>query len=307
MKVLEVSGLSKSFNYRGKTLRAVDDVCLNIAPGEVVAFLGSNGAGKTTTIKMIAGLVKPDKGWVQIAGFNPHENQQAFKELGVVLEGNRNLYWNFTPIQNLEYFGMLKGLNRRAVRNNAIELLERFDLLAKARTQVQHLSRGMQQKLAIAVALIHQPKLLLLDEPTLGLDVEASENIKTLVSELVQEGYAILLTTHQLDVAEELSNRVVIIHQGKIITEQPTSKIIQQFSRSGYTIKIERALELTQIRALEVLGAVVQSNQDIYIQDLERLYSLLEKLKPLPIIKVEKEQADLTQIFLKITRGKRYV
>ncbi|MBW4572069.1 MAG: ABC transporter ATP-binding protein [Tolypothrix carrinoi HA7290-LM1] len=307
MKVLEARGLSKSFKHRGKILRAVNDVYLNIAPGEVVAFLGSNGAGKTTTIKMIAGLIKPDEGCVQIDGLNPHNNSLAFRKLSVVLEGNRNLYWSFTPIENLEYFAVLKGLSPRTARNNAIELLEKFDLLAKAKTRIQFLSRGMQQKVAIAVALIHRPKLLLLDEPTLGLDVEASENMKTLVREVAQEGYAILLTTHQLDVAEELSDRVVIIHQGKIITEQPTYEIIKQFSGSGYTIKIERGLESAQVKALEALGAVVQSSQDIYIQDLEGLYSVLEKLKPLPIVKVEKEQADLTQAFLKITRGRRYV
>jgi ABC-2 type transport system ATP-binding protein len=307
MQVLEARGLSKSFKHRGKMLRAVNDVYLNIAPGEVVAFLGSNGAGKTTTIKMIAGLVKPDEGWVQIAGLNPHNNSLAFKNLGVVLDGNRNLYWNFTPLQNLEYFGILKGLSPKIAKHNAIALLERFGLLAKAKTRVQFLSRGMQQKVAIAVALINKPKLLLLDEPTLGLDVEASETMKTLVREIASEGYAILLTTHQLDVAEEISDRVVIIHQGKIITEQPTHKIIQKFSGSAYTIKTEGELRPEQVRTLEALGAVFQSKQSIYIDDIEGLYSVLEKLNPLPILKVEKEQADLTQAFLKITREKRYV
>ena len=307
MKVLEAKRLSKSFKYKGELLRAVQDVCLNIAPGEVVAFLGSNGAGKTTTIKMIAGLIKPDEGYVQIDGLNPYNNSLAFKKLGVVLEGNRNLYWNLTPIQNMEYLGILKGLEPKIARKNAIALLERFDLLAKAKTKVQFLSRGMQQKVAIALALIHRPKLLLLDEPTLGLDVEASENMKALVREIAREGYAILLTTHQLDVAEELSDRVVIIDKGKIITEQPTYEIIQQFSGSAYTIKIEGELESRQVRMLETLGAVVQSKQSIYIEDIKGLYSVLEKLNPLPILKVEKEQADLTQAFLKITRGRKYV
>lgn len=307
MKVLDVRGLSKSFKHKGKILKAVNEVCLDIAPGEILAFLGSNGAGKTTTIKMISGLVKPDEGCVQIDGLNPHKNILAFKNIGVVMEGNRNIYWNFTPMENLEYFGTLKGISPKTARRNAIALLERFGLLAKANTRVQFLSRGMQQKVAIAMALIHKPKLLLLDEPTLGLDIEACEEMKALVKEIVREGYAVLLTTHQLDVAEELSDRVVIIHQGKIITEQPTYKIIKQFSASAYTITIEEELDTKLLTELEALGAVVQSKQSIYIEDVKALYRVLEKLNPLPILKVEKEQADLTQAFLKITRERKYV
>lgn len=307
MTVLEARGLSKTFKYGSKHFKAVHNVSLTIAAGEVVAFLGCNGAGKTTTIKMIAGLVRPDEGWVRIAGLDPHQNPQAFRQLGAVLEGNRNLYWKFSPMQNLEYFGMLKGLTQKEVRIHALELLDRFNLSAKAKIRVQSLSRGMQQKLAIAIALIHRPRLLLLDEPTLGLDVEASENVKSLVREIAQQGYAVLLTTHQLDVAEELSDRVAIINQGEIITEQATHEIIQQFSGSAYTIKIEGDLNSTQVRAIKALGAVVQARQDIYIQDLEGLYRVLEALKPQPILRVEKEQADLTQVFLKLTREEQHV
>jgi ABC-2 type transport system ATP-binding protein len=184
VKALEVDSLRKTFRYGNKLVEAVRSVSLSLASGEVLAFLGANGAGKTTTIKMIAGLIRPDAGQVRIAGVDPHSNSQALQMLGAVLKGNRNLYWRLTPEENLEYFGVLKGLSCREARRRGRVLLERFGLLSKCHTTVQTLSRGMQQKLAIAVALIHQPQLLLLDEPTLGLDVDVMRSLTSLTRQL---------------------------------------------------------------------------------------------------------------------------
>jgi ABC-2 type transport system ATP-binding protein len=302
MKALEVDNLRKTYRYGGKLVEAVRSVSLTLAAGEVLAFLGPNGAGKTTTIKMIAGLIRPDAGRVRIAGLDPHHNPQTLRLVGAVLEGNRNLYWRLSPEENLEYFGVLKGLNRAEVRRRGRVLLERFDLLAKRRTRVQALSRGMQQKLAIAVALIHQPKLLLLDEPTLGLDVEATQNVKALVKAIAQEGCAILLTTHQLNIAEELSDRVAIIQNGEIIASSPTRDLIRQFSGTAYTIEVEGELNASRVKTLSEVGATVQSGKVVYTGSPEGLYLVLDVLKPLPLVQVKKDTADLTEIFLKLVR-----
>jgi ABC-2 type transport system ATP-binding protein len=302
MKALEVDNLKKTYRYGAALLEAVRSVSLTLATGEVLAFLGPNGAGKTTTIKMIAGLIRPDAGRVRIAGVDPHRNPEALRLLGAVLEGNRNLYWRLTPEENLEYFGVLKGLSHREARRRGRLLLERFDLLSKRRTTVQTLSRGMQQKLALAVALIHQPKLLLLDEPTLGLDVEATQNVKALVRSIANEGCAILLTTHQLDIAEELSDRVAIIQKGEIIAASPTRDLIQQFSGTAYTIQVEGELDPTRVRVLQGVGAEVQAGRVVYMGSPEGLYQVIEALKPLPLIQVKKDSADLTEIFLKLVR-----
>jgi ABC-2 type transport system ATP-binding protein len=307
MTALEAYNLRKTYQQRGKLIEAVRGVSLRINAGEVLAFLGPNGAGKTTTIKMMAGLIRPDAGWVKIAGSDPHRNPQALRMLGAVLEGNRNLYWRLTAEENLEYFGVLRGLTRRAAHQQGLKLLERFGLLSKRRTPVQTLSRGMQQKLAIAVALAHQPRLLLLDEPTLGLDVEASENVKALVREVAREGCAILLTTHQLNVAEEISDRVAIIQKGKILAEEPTREIIRRFSGSTYTIEIEGELDRMRISQISALGAVVQAGQIVYAGAPEGLYQVLAVLEPLPLVQVKQDQADLTQIFLKLVREDRNV
>jgi ABC-2 type transport system ATP-binding protein len=300
---LEVAHLKKSYRY-GKTLvEAVRGVSLNLAGGEVLAFLGPNGAGKTTTIKMIAGLIIPDAGRVEIAGIDPHRNPQSLRLVGAVLEGNRNLYWRLTPEENLEYFGVLKGLTRREVHRRSRDLLARFDLTTKRRTSVQKLSRGMQQKLAIAVALVHQPKLLLLDEPTLGLDVEATQYVKGLVKTIASEGCAILLTTHQLDIAEELSDRVAIIQKGEIIASAATRDLIQQFSGTTYMIEVE-GIDQLSLPALQAVGADLQAGKIVYTGSPLGIYAVIEVLKPLPILQVKKDSLDLTDIFLKLVREK---
>jgi ABC-2 type transport system ATP-binding protein len=301
MQVLEVDRLQKTYRSSGKVVEAVRDVSFRISSSEVLAFLGANGAGKTTTIKMIAGLILPDRGSVKVIGRDPYHQPKALRAIGAVLEGNRNLYWRLTPEENLEYFGVLRGLSGRIARQRAKQLLERFELTHKRNTPVQTLSRGMQQKLAIAVALIHEPELLLLDEPTLGLDVEATQTVKRLVREIAQEGRAILLTTHQLDIAEELSDRVAIINKGEIAIEEKTEDLIRQFSGSAYRIDLEQELDSDRQTKLQLLGASIQQTS-VYISEATMLYPTLDILNPLTIVRVERDQANLFDIFLQLIR-----
>lgn len=297
---LNAEHLKKSYGHGKGRFEAVKDVSLRICAGEVLAFLGPNGAGKTTTIKMIGGLVRPDAGKVSIDGLDPHRQSMALKRVGAVLEGNRNLYWRLTPLENIEYFGGLRQVPRQVARQRGEQLLEQFGLSDKRKTPVQKLSRGMQQKLAIAVALVHQPTLLLLDEPTLGLDVEASETVKVLVRDIAAAGCAILLTTHQLDVAEELSDRVAIIRQGQIIAEQPTHELIQQFSGSAYRIGCGQSIDAPRVKKIMALGGTVTGNQVHFSGN--GLYELLDILRPLPIKEIRQDRADLTDVFLSLIR-----
>jgi ABC-2 type transport system ATP-binding protein len=308
MTVLDAKHLKKTFTDKGKTIAAVKDVSLTIHPGEIVAFLGPNGAGKTTTIKMIAGLIRPDSGSVQIGAgdgvrHDPHQNSYAMRLLGAVLEGNRNIYWRLTPEENLEYFGVLRGLSQPVARRRAKELLERFNLGHKRKTLAQSLSRGMQQKLAIAVALMHQPQLLLLDEPTLGLDVEATQEVKRLVREILQEGCGILLTTHQLAIAEELSHRVAVINQGELVAEASTNDLIRQFSGDAYRLELDQALDHDRLSKLVALGISIEGDRLLHLPDPTLLYPVLDLLKPLPILQLQKDRANLTDVFLKLVRG----
>ncbi len=301
--MLHIDGLCKTFRSGGKTVEAVKGIDLHLEPGEVLAFLGPNGAGKTTTVKMIAGLIRKDGGTVQVAGSDPEKDARALKQIGAVLEGNRNLYWRLTAHENLEYFGILRGLTGREARRRGTELLARFDLNEKQRTPVRMLSRGMQQKLALAVALIHSPRLLLLDEPTLGLDPEAAEVVKGMIREIVADDRAVLLTTHQMGVAEEIAHRVAIIKDGEILTEATTEELLRRFSGKAYQVFLEDEVDGDRRRRLEALGAWFNNGHVEYMGSPEGLYSVLEILCPLPIIKVEKDQANLNGIFLKLVRG----
>lgn len=302
--ILSAQHLEKTFQTRGKSVRAVQDVSLKLHQGEVLAFLGPNGAGKTTTIKMIAGLILPDQGRVEIAGMNPHTNPRTMQHIGAVLEGSRNLYWKLTPAENIEYFGVLRGLMRKTARTRGRQLLERFELSHKAQTPVQELSRGMQQKVAIAVALVHRPLVFLLDEPTLGLDIEASEVVKEIVINIAQEGCGVLLTTHQLEIAEELSQRVMIIQQGQILVEEPTAKLIQQFSGTAYEIELPELLDRDRQRKVALVGGVV-AERIIFVHETEMLYAVLAILNPLPILRISKERSRLSDIFLQLIREGR--
>jgi ABC-2 type transport system ATP-binding protein len=308
MKVLEVYHLQKTYRQGGKQVQAVVDVSLTLAAGEILAFLGPNGAGKTTTIKIIAGLIRPDAGSVRILGRDPHTEPGALAQVGAVLEGNRNLYWRLTPLQNLEYFGVLRGLSPKAARQRGLELLETLGLGEKGEVAVQTLSRGMQQKVAIAVALLHQPALLLLDEPTLGLDVEAAQAVRSLIRQIAASGRAILLTTHQLDVAEALSNQVAVIERGAILVQAPTQELIRQFASAAGTYRIELEQELDPSRAerLAQQGVEILSSHQLRFRGFsEALYQVLEILKPLPVLSVKREEADLTHIFLKLLKREK--
>lgn len=294
--VLEATQLHKRFG----ALVAVEDVSLQLAKGEVLAFLGPNGAGKTTTVKMLAGLLYPDRGKVQLMGKDPHHDPWALRHLGAVLEGNRNVYWRMTALENLVYFGVARGLRLREASARAKTLLERLELAEKSHTEVRHLSRGMQQKLSLGVALMHDPALLLLDEPTLGLDVESALRVEEMVRELAGEGRAILLTTHQLEVAQRLAARLVILQAGRIVLEGQTGTVLQRFSGEHYTIELETPLSPDQLAALRPLGLQGEGPEYIFEGDPAGLWQVLEALKPLPLKKVARAETNLLEVFLKV-------
>ncbi|MVN85633.1 ATP-binding cassette domain-containing protein [Deinococcus sp. HMF7620] len=301
MDVLQATNLRKSYRSGAQVVEAVQGVSLSCRAGEVVAFLGANGAGKTTTLKMLTGLIRPDSGEVRICGGDPHADVRVLERIGAVLEGNRNTYWTLTVQENFEYFGVLRGLSRAQVRRRVPGLLEEFDLTDKRHTQVQRLSRGMQQKLAIALAVLPEPQLLLLDEPTLGLDVQATLDMQALVRSLVARGCAVLLTTHQLDVAQKLSDRVVIMRRGQVITEQPTRELLRAYSGSGFDLRFEGTLSEPQRRALLSLGAEeVEPGRLSYFGPGALLYEVLDALRPLELRAVTPGEVDLADVFLRV-------
>ncbi len=201
-----------------KTFTAVDGVSLTIHSGEIFGLLGPNGAGKSTTIRMLATLLEPTSGTALINGFDlVRQPNQVRRSLGALLAGERSIYWKLTGRENLEYFAALFQVPPRIARRRTAELIERMELTSRADELVEKYSTGMKQRVAIAKTLLANPPVLLLDEPTLGLDPQAARQLRDLIGQLKKEGHTILLTTHYMEEADLLSDRIAVIDQGRII------------------------------------------------------------------------------------------
>lgn len=212
---LEITGLVK--NFGGKP--AVNELNLRIPCGEFHALLGPNGAGKTTTLRMVAGLLKPDAGTARILGHDITADPVAAKRVLAFLPDDPLLYGKLRPLEYLEFVAGLWAIDPAVAAPRAEELLRWLDLWKHTGELVEGFSRGMRQKLALAGALIHDPQLLILDEPLTGLDAAAARQVKDLLLERVAKGKSVVLTTHILEVAERLAQRISIIQRGRIIAE----------------------------------------------------------------------------------------
>lgn len=212
--VIKVSNLTKFYGE----LLAVDHINFEVRRGEIFGFLGPNGAGKTTTIRMLTGLSRPTEGSATVLGYDVcTEVTQAKRHVGVVPE-NSNLYDEFTVLDNLLFMAQLYGVPRARRREKAEELLKIFGLSDRKDSPFRTLSRGMKRALTIAAALIHEPEILFLDEPTVGLDVVAARSLRNLIGQLRRRGITIFLTTHYLEEADLLCDRVAILVRGKILS-----------------------------------------------------------------------------------------
>ncbi|MBX6723846.1 MAG: ABC transporter ATP-binding protein [Dactylosporangium sp.] len=220
---------------RGRTepFVAVKDVSFEVSPGEVFGLLGPNGAGKTTTIRMISTLLEPTSGRAEVAGFDVAKRpQEVRRRLGAVLTGDRSLYWKLTGRENLQYFATLYGVPPSRIASRCDELLETFELSARADELVERYSTGMKQRLAIARSLLADPPVVLLDEPTVGLDPQSALALRKLVRRIADEGRTVLLTTHYMEEADELSDRVGIIDGGTIVALDTPARLKESLDRS---------------------------------------------------------------------------
>lgn len=296
------------------SVKAVDDLSFCVSEGELLGLLGPNGAGKTTTVKMLCGLVRPNSGQILINGRDLLRNRvSALADVSAVLEGNRNIYWRLTARENLEFFAALKGLNPGAVRTQMDHYLQLFQLTDKANVEARKLSRGMQQKLAIAVALISQSKVVLLDEPTLGLDVQASYEIRQLLKQIVREqGRTVILTTHDMNVVQDTCQRVIIVNEGRIVADDSVHDLLDLFKVRVYRIIIKGELTSQQKISLDSMASVVieeaspeQTSISVRLEESEVLYQVIGVLGSSNslIESIDHEQNNFERVFLEIVEG----
>jgi ABC-2 type transport system ATP-binding protein len=238
MSLLQTTELSKRFGE----IQAVNGVSFAVKEGEIYGLLGPNGAGKTTTLSMVCGLLKPDGGKVLIDGANFWTDPAKSRRVMGVVPQEIALYEDMTGRENLEFWGRIAGLPKTEAKSRAGTLLEALGLVDRARDLVKKYSGGMKRRINLGCALMHQPRLLLLDEPTVGIDPQARANILEFIKGLVVEGMGLLYTTHYLEEAETLCDRIGIIDHGRLLAEG-TLPELQKLDGEQHLFAVEGALE----------------------------------------------------------------
>lgn len=246
MDALQLSHLSKRYGSH----QAVNNLSLSIREGSFYALLGANGAGKTTTLRMIAGLLQPSDGDVMILGHSIKRAPQKAKQLLAYLPDEPLLYNKLRPMEYLEFIAGLWQIPAHIAQDKAKNLLTQLNLWDNRGDFSETFSRGMKQKLALAGALIHQPRIIILDEPLTGLDAAASRIVKNILTDYVTEGNTVILTTHIMEIAERMAQRIGIINHGQLIAEGTLDELRTQSGEAGGSLETV-FLELTQSNDVE--------------------------------------------------------
>lgn len=302
MNAIEVTNLVKHY----RDVKAVDDISFTIKEGTICGILGPNGSGKTTTIKCICNIIIPDQGEIKLLGKDHH---QAYKYISTLFEGNRNLYWRLTPRENLRYFAGLRGLGGRKLENQIDELLERFNLQSKRNVVVNNLSRGMQQKVAIAMTLISNTDIVLLDEPTLGLDVQTTVEIKNILRSISKDmKKTVLLSSHDMHLVQDVCEEVIVINKGKVVVQDRVSNLLDMFSRMTYEIVFLEHLTEELKDELQSFNnkfyLINDSKIELDLASYDEIYSLVDyfKEKNLTIKDFKQKEINFERIYLEYTK-----
>ena len=296
MSAVEISKITKSFG----TLKAVDEVSFNIEKGELFGLLGPNGAGKTTAIRCMLDIFKPDSGSIALLGGPMSESK---KNLIGYMPEERGLYQDIPLDRCLTYLGSLKGLSPLEVRQRSDGYLERFDLVAYRTKKVKELSKGMQQKAQIIATILHHPELLIVDEPFSGLDPVNTQVVKDLLREQREQGVTIILCSHQMQLVEELCDRIVLIDHGKVMLYGGLADIRRQFSGNVVKVRMEGTIpELKGVERVEpIIGGVkLQLSPETAPQDVLR--ALVAENST--VNQFEISMPTLDEIFIQVVQGK---
>ncbi|MFX1495710.1 MAG: ABC transporter ATP-binding protein [Promethearchaeota archaeon] len=287
-------------------IRAVDNVNFEVKKGEIFGFLGPNGAGKTTTIRMMTGVLNPTKGNVSIFGLDVWKNQILVKQITGNVPEEANVYFEMSGLQNLMFIGEIYGVSKKVRLKRAEALLKKFELYEKRNMKSMKYSKGMKQRLLLCMALMSDPEILFLDEPTSGLDVQSARIIKQLIREYNEKGVTIFLTTHDMEVANELCHRIAIIHHGKIIsldTPKNLKNLTQEYKAIDFYfangVNKNKIEELSTVREVQE----VREGFHIIVEDVhESICEIIDFIKQnhLIIKQLNTHQPKLEDAFLKI-------
>lgn len=225
--MIEVNSLSKTF----KEVKAVDNISFTVKSGEIVGLLGENGAGKTTTLRILATMLKPTGGTAKVNGFDIlTEDSMVRSQIGILFGGEVGLYDRLTARENIKYFAMLNGLSKEETKKNIDELVKTLEMEEYIDRRVGKFSRGMKQKVAIARSIVHNPKVMLFDEPTMGLDVTAARIVQNFIFKCKEQNKSIIFSSHSMVEVEKLCDRVIIINKGKIVETGTINELKQKYN-----------------------------------------------------------------------------
>jgi ABC-2 type transport system ATP-binding protein len=303
--IIEVAELTKRY---GEVL-AVDNISFDVSEGELFGFLGPNGAGKTTTIKVLTGLARPDSGTIGIGGIECTHNPKGAQHLVGTVPDESNLYPELTGYENLCFCGALYGMPKNERQRRAQELLEAFGLTDAAGRSFEGYSKGMKRKLTFAAGIMHQPPILFLDEPTTGIDVASARQVRKLISELHRQGTTIFFTTHYIEEAERLCERIAFIVSGRVVRIERTTNLLQpvrgknvlllSVSNSGAKLSEEMNAAFPEHRFQSTAPGQmrVESTEPINIAPLTRL---LEE-RGIQVTEARRHLPSLEDIFVEVT------
>ena len=304
---LNIKNVSKDYRLQGgKHLQALDDITFDVKQGEIFGLLGPNGAGKSTLINILAGTVIKSKGMVNVWGFDLDLNpRQVRASIGIVPQ-EVNVDPFFTPRKLLDIQAGMYGVSKKDRITDKI--LELTSLTDKADSYMRSLSGGMRRRLLVAKAMVHQPPILILDEPTAGVDVDLRQKLLENVKELNRQGVTIILTTHYLQEAEELCDRIAIINHGKIVALDKTENLLSQIHLKKIKFKVKNfkniGEKLDENLAIEYLkNNEISIKYDKTINNIEDIISKIKE-KGLEIQDIMTEDADLEDVFIKLTNNK---
>lgn len=299
--MIVTSDLTKKF----EDFTAVDGVSLDVGQGELLALLGPNGAGKTTTIRMLTSVLLPTRGWAQVAGYDVISQAAKVRSQVGVLTEMHGLYGRMPADQYLDFFGQLYGLGREVRKKRVSHLLERFDLTQDAARKIGEYSKGMRQKLALARALLHEPPVLLLDEPTSAMDPESARLVRDSIKDLRSSDRTIIICTHNLAEAEELADKIAIIRRGRIIALGETTELKKEFlGPPEFEVRLSDRLN----------GRSPRLPADIHVTVVDEFFIRFKAIKPeetnpvvlrhlleqgFPVLSLQEVPRNLEQVYLK--------
>jgi ABC-2 type transport system ATP-binding protein len=295
--VLNIEKLSKSYGTR----QVLQDLTLHIQPGEIYGLLGPNGAGKTTTINIICNLLRADSGVIQI---NDKPVSKTTKLLVGVAPQENLLYKTLSCEENLNFYARIYGLKTQQRRQQVEKSLAAVNLLDRAKSPIETLSGGMQRRMNIAVALVHQPKLLILDEPTTGLDIEARYEIWDLIRRLKTQGMTILLTTHLLDEAERLCQRIGILKGGRIVAEGSLQELRQRIAAQEMLV-VQTPQEEEAIARAQSFGFTHRrygNDLTFWLPEQLELKEIIARFDGIPLDSISRQPVRLEHIYVEVTQ-----